>query len=76
MAKKIVLTLALLSLAGCCCTHDVSAEKATLDVVEPAHRHYVESDETLSDQAKTRRLRLLDSWRLRVEEELKAQGGK
>lgn len=73
MAKKtIMLIVAAFALTGCC-VPDASAEKATLDVIEPSHRQYVEADERLSEEDKARRLRLLDAWRLRVEEQLKAQ---
>lgn len=72
MAKKLSLILAAFTLAGCCCPN-ATAEKATIDVVEPAHRQYVEADESLSEEDKARRLRLLDAWRARVEAEVKAQ---
>ena len=72
MAKFTSLILAAFALTGCC-TPDVSAEKATLDVIEPAHREYVEADDNLSEADKLRRLRLLDAWRSRVEAQLEAQ---
>jgi hypothetical protein len=72
MLKFTSLILASFALTGCC-TSDVTAEKATLDVIEPAHRDYVEADEKLSEADKLRRLRLLDAWRTRVEAQLEAQ---
>lgn len=71
MDKFTYLILAAFAFTGCC-TPDVSAEKATLDVIEPAHREYVEADENLSEEDKVRRIRLLDSWRTRVEAQLEA----
>lgn len=75
MVKKTLMILAALSMTACCAP-DASAEKATLDVVEPAHRQYVEADPSLTAEEKQRRFRLLDSWRTRVEAQIKAQGSK
>lgn len=73
MVKIFPVILAAFALSGCCPSY-ASAEKATLDVLEPAHRRYVEADENLTEEEKARRYRLLDSWRSRVETQLKAEG--
>lgn len=67
--KKLLTLFAALSLSSCC-VPDL-AEKATFDVLEPAHRRYVEEDVNLTEEQKARRLRLLDTWKSKVEAEHK-----
>ena len=72
MRRKAVLTLVLLAGAGCSVQDEyVAADRSTYDVVGPAHEKYLKSDSSLSGEERERRLRLLDSWRLRIE---KAEG--
>jgi hypothetical protein len=72
MRRKAVLTLVLLAGTGCSVQDEyVEADRATFDVVAPAHEKYLKSDSSLSGEERERRLRLLDSWRLRIE---KAEG--
>lgn len=76
MVKKTsTMILVAVSLMGCC-TPDVSAEKATFDVIEPAHREYIKNDPFLDAAKKQRRYRLLDSWKIRIDAQMAAQGGK
>ena len=76
MVKKTTLLMFSAFALTACCTPDVSAEKSTFDVIEPAHRRYVEADPMLTAEEKQRRFRLLDSWKPRIEAQLEAQGGK
>lgn len=59
-----LLCAVLLLLAGC--VGPSPAEKATYEVVAPAHRSYVQADPSLSVEQKQARYDLLESWRLRV----------
>lgn len=62
-------TLLAVALLGTgCCAPDL-AEKATFDVLEPAHRAYVTQDPNLTEADKARRFRLLDAWKAKVEAE-------
>lgn len=47
----------------------VRADRATFDALAPAHRRYVEADESLDDQQKQARYDMLRSWELRIETE-------
>lgn len=46
----------------------VAADRATYEAIAPAHRRYVEADDSLTQPEKDRRYRLLQSWRLRLEQ--------
>lgn len=61
--------LALLALAGCTPQQAyIEADRATHDVIVPAHRTYVEADAALTMEQRARIIRLLDSWGLRLRE--------
>lgn len=49
----------------------VEADRATYEAIAPDHRMYVTNDPSLSQDQKTRRLDLLNSWDLRTR---KAEG--
>lgn len=66
MKKLIVAALAVFA-TSCVCPDE--AEKATFDVIHPAHMEYVLTDDKLDQEAKERRVRLLESWRAKVEAE-------
>ena len=63
----------LLGLVGCT-PHAayVEADRATFDAIAPAYLEYVRGDETLDEEQVDRRSRLVDSWRIRIEQ---AEGG-
>ena len=45
----------------------VAADRATFDAIAPAYKAYVQSDVALDEPAKASRLRLLTSWKMRLE---------
>ena len=59
--------------AGCCATDDiirsdyVKGDRLTFDAITPAYLKYVEEDDTLSEEKKTRRKRTVRTWKLRLE---------
>lgn len=59
--KKFALILLLAS-----CTGPNEVERSTYTAIAPAHRAYVEADQTLTVEQKQARFDLLESWRLRV----------
>jgi predicted small secreted protein len=65
----VLLAAAALSFAGCkgVGADYVDADEATRQAVDAPFRAYVSADGALDADAKARRLRLLDSWRIRVE---------
>lgn len=65
--KKFILCLTTALATSCVCPDE--AEKATFDILYPAHMEYVLTDEKLDQQAKERRIRLLESWKAKVEAE-------
>lgn len=73
--RRVLSLLALLlatCAAGCSPTSIyVEADRATYDVIAPAHRAYVLADPALSDEARQRRIDLLNTWDLRIR---KAEG--
>ena len=50
----------------------VGADRATFEAIEPEYRRYVDTDDSLDDDAKALRLATLDSWRYRIEQADKA----
>jgi hypothetical protein len=69
MSKSIKLMGVALTLAlSGCCVPDV-AEKATFEVLAPAHRDYIMADDSLTEEQKARRVRFLDAWKMKVEKE-------
>lgn len=71
--KTLLSLCAVAMLVGCGTTPKayVEADRTTYDAVAPAHRAYLEADESLSETSKALRLAVLDSWfaRLRAAEE-------
>ena len=47
-------------------------DRATFDAISPSYLEYVRGDELLDEEQIDRRVRLIDSWRIRIE---KAEGG-
>ena len=45
----------------------VAADRATFDAIAPEYRSYVEADASLDEPSKASRLRLLTSWKMRLE---------
>ena len=46
----------------------IEADRATFDVITPAYLGYVRGDAGLDAEQKARRGRLVDSWRIRLEQ--------
>jgi len=66
--RSIVFVSSLLWLTGCVVQKDyVAADKATFDAIGPEYRAYVESDPKLDQDQKARRLRTLESWKIRLQ---------
>ena len=65
--KKLVIFILGIVASSCVCPDE--AEKATFDILYPAHMEYVLTDEKLDQQAKERRIRLLESWKAKVQAE-------
>jgi hypothetical protein len=65
---KAIRVLALFVLCASCSMSDeyVDADRATYDVINPAHRAYVQADPLLSDAQKLRRVNLLKTWDMRI----------
>jgi len=69
---KYLLSLAALSLLSSCSGLSVSnayleADKMTYEAIAPDYRTYVEDDANLDEAAKAARIRLLNSWKMRLE---------
>lgn len=66
---KTLTFLALLALGACTTPSKayVDADAATYNSLGQAHRAYVEADPDLTAEERARKLRVLDSWRIRVE---------
>jgi hypothetical protein len=43
------------------------ADRATFEAISPEYRRYVEADPALSSEEKARRLRTVETWRLRLD---------
>lgn len=56
-------------LAGCAGAPPVyvQADRATFDAIAPVYSAYVEADPTIDPELKARRLRTVETWRMRVE---------
>lgn len=67
-----------LLLAGCCGPdyQRIEADKATYAWFAPMFEAYVAADPKLDDAAKATHLRGLKAWRMRIEADAKAAGGK
>jgi predicted lipoprotein len=69
--KKAISVAALALLAGCegisVADAYVQADQLTYDAIAPSYRAYVEADEKLDAASKQSRMRLLETWQLRIE---------
>lgn len=69
--KKTVMMAALALLCGCegisVADAYVKADRLTYDAIAPSFRAYVEADEKLDAPSKASRIRLLETWNLRIE---------
>ncbi len=69
--KKLCALAAMALLTGCegisVADAYVKADQLTYDVIAPSYRAYVEADEKLDAPSKASRMRLLDSWKMRLE---------
>ena len=69
--KKILTLAALALLTGCegisVADAYVKADQLPYDAIAPSYRAYVEADEALDAPSKASRMRLLESWKLRIE---------
>ena len=45
----------------------VAADRATYDAIAPEYKSYVEADANLDEPSKASRIRLLTSWKMRLE---------
>lgn len=61
-----VLLFLLLAFLFSSCVGPNEAERATYQVIGPAHAAYVQADQNLTPAQKQARLDLIESWRLRV----------
>ena len=69
--KKLCAVAALVLLTGCegisVADAYVKADRLTYDAIAPSYRAYVEADEKLDAPSKASRMRLLETWKLRIE---------
>lgn len=66
-AQAIAIALLCLFASGCTINKDyVKADKLTFDAIAPEYKAYVEKDVALDSDQKARRLRTLETWRLRI----------
>lgn len=57
---------------GCVVNKDyVRADQATFDAIAPEYKEYVQNDPKLDAAQKMRRLRTVETWKLRIEEAAK-----
>lgn len=64
-----ILALILMAcLQGCSISDEyVKADRLTFDAISPEYRKYIEADSNLSAEEKERRIRTVETWRLRLE---------
>ena len=69
--KKTALLVALALLTGCegisVADAYVKADRLTYDAIAPSYQAYVQADDQLDAAAKQSRMRLLETWKLRIE---------
>lgn len=68
--RKIAFIAAIMILSGCGTVSKsyVDADRKTYDAVSPRYRAYVAADKSLDDTERSRRVRTVDSWLVRIEE--------
>ena len=75
--KKFCAVAALVLLTGCegisVADAYVKADRLTYDASAPSYRAYVEADEKLDAPSKASRIRLLETWKLRIDANTKKQ---
>ena len=75
--KKFCAVTALVLLTGCegisVADAYVKADRLTYDAIAPSYRAYVEADEKLDAPSKASRIRLLETWKLRIDANTKKQ---
>ncbi len=75
--KKFCAVAALVLLTGCegisVADAYVKADRLTYDAIAPSYRAYVEADEKLDAPSKASRIRLLETWKLRIDANTKKQ---
>tara|TARA_Y100001938_G_C7823917_1_gene297968 strand:+ start:31 stop:255 length:225 start_codon:yes stop_codon:yes gene_type:complete len=69
--KKLISVAALVLFSSCegisVADAYVAADQATYDVIAPQYRAYVEADESLDAPSKASRMRLVETWKMRLE---------
>lgn len=73
--RVIMLTLVLILCASCTCVDMkgyVAADKATFLAITPEYLEYVETDSALDQDKKDRRRRLVETWKLRIDNTIDA----
>ncbi len=75
--KKFCAVAAFVLLTGCegisVADAYVKADRLTYDAIAPSYRAYVEADEKLDAPSKASRIRLLETWKLRIDANTKKQ---
>ncbi len=69
--KKLIPLLALATFASCegisVADAYVEADRLTYEAIAPQFRAYVQADEKLDQPSKDSRMRLLDTWKMRID---------
>ena len=75
--RKLCALAALALLTGCegisVADAYVKADQLTYDAIAPGYRAYVEADEKLDAPSKASRMRLLETWKLRIDANTKTK---
>ena len=75
--KKFCAVAALMLLSGCegisVADAYVEADRLTYDAIAPHYQQYLEADEKIGDANKAARIRLLKSWKMRIDANTKAK---
>jgi len=67
--RFVAVAVLLMCLSSCTpATAYIEADRATFDVIAPDYLGYVRSDPALTLEQALRRSRLLDTWRIRIEQ--------
>ncbi|MAK71852.1 MAG: hypothetical protein CMF19_07380 [Idiomarinaceae bacterium] len=78
--KKLCALAALALLTGCegisVADAYVKADRLTYDAIAPSYRAYVEADDKLDAPSKASRMRLLETWKMRIEANTKKETSK
>ena len=75
--KKFCAVAALVLFSGCegisVADAYVEADRLTYDAIAPHYQQYLEADEEITDANRTARIRLLKSWKMRIDANTKAK---